>query len=119
MTTFRTPDFQLPDLGKAVPAAAKRGLQMLQSLQTGGLHLSLPDGQRLRFGKDDGPQAHLHLHNWQVFGAALRSGDIGFAESFINGDWETPDLTALLQLLVINRRPMDDMIFVTWWGRLA
>jgi cyclopropane-fatty-acyl-phospholipid synthase len=119
MTTFRTPDFQLPDLGKAVPAAAKRGLQMLQSLQTGGLLLTLPDGQRLRFGKDDGPQAHLHLHNWQVFGAALRSGDIGFAESFINGDWETPDLTALLQLLVINRRPMDDMIFGTWWGRLA
>ena len=119
MTTFRTPDFHLPDLGKAVPAAAKRGLQMLQSLQTGGLHLTLPDGHRLRFGKEDGPQAQLQLHNWQVFGAALRSGDIGFAESFINGDWETPDLTALLQLLVINRRPMDDMIFGTWWGRLA
>ena len=119
MTTFRTPDFHLPDLGKTVPAAAKRGLQMLQSLQTGGLQLTLPDGHRLRFGKDDGPQAQLQLHNWQVFGAALRSGDIGFAESFINGDWETPDLTALLQLLVINRRPMDDMIFGTWWGRLA
>ena len=119
MTTFQNPELHLKDLGKTVPAAAKRGLQMLQSLQIGGLHLTLPDGQRLRFGKDDGPQAHLQLHNWQVFGAALRSGDIGFAETFIHGDWETPDLTALLQLLVINRRPMDDMIFGTWWGRLA
>ena len=119
MTTFQNPELHLKDLGKTVPTAAKRGLHMLQSLQIGGLHLTLPDGQRLRFGKDDGPQAHLQLHNWQVFGAALRSGDIGFAETFIHGDWETPDLTALLQLLVINRRPMDDMIFGTWWGRLA
>ena len=119
MTTFQTPDFHLPKLGKTVPAAAKRGLHMLQSIQKGCLHLTLPDGQRLRFGKDDAIQAHIQLHNWHVFGAALRSGDIGFAESFMAGDWDTPDLTALLQLLVINRRPMDDMIFGTWWGRLA
>jgi cyclopropane-fatty-acyl-phospholipid synthase len=92
---------------------------MLQSIQKGCLHLTLPDGQRLRFGKDEAIQAHIQLHNWHVFGAALRSGDIGFAESFMAGDWDTPDLTALLQLLVINRRPMDDMIFGTWWGRLA
>ena len=119
MTTFQTPDFHLPKLGKTVPAAAKRGLHMLQSIQKGCLHLTLPDGQRLRFGKDDAIQAHIQLHNWHVFGAALRSGDIGFAESFMAGNWDTPDLTALLQLLVINRRPMDDMIFGTWWGRLA
>jgi cyclopropane-fatty-acyl-phospholipid synthase len=49
----------------------------------------------------------------------MRSGDIGFAESFMAGDWDTPDLTALLQLLVANRRPIDDLIFGTWWGRLA
>jgi cyclopropane-fatty-acyl-phospholipid synthase len=54
-----------------------------------------------------------------VFGAALRSGDIGFAESFIAKDWDTSNLTALLQLLILNRRPMDDLIFGTWWGRLA
>ncbi|NBO40738.1 MAG: class I SAM-dependent methyltransferase [Betaproteobacteria bacterium] len=119
MTTFQTPDFHLPKLGKTVPAAAKRGLHMLQSIQKGCLHLTLPDGQRLRFGKDEAIQAHIQFHNWHVFGAALRSGDIGFAESFMAGDWDTPDLTALLQLLVINRRPMDDMIFGTWWGRLA
>ena len=119
MTTFQTPDFHLPKLGKTVPAAAKRGLHMLQSIQKGCLHLTLPDGQRLRLGKDEAIQAHIQLHNWHVFGAALRSGDIGFAESFMAGDWDTPDLTALLQLLVINRRPMDDMIFGTWWGRLA
>jgi len=119
MTTLNPSTISIPALGKHVPTPAKRALRMLQSLQTGGLNLLLPDGQSLLFGHNSGPQATLQLHNWQVFGAALRSGDIGFAQSFIAGDWDTPDLTALLELLIVNRRPMDDMIFGTWWGRLA
>ena len=118
MTTLHSPEHVLNTLGKSVPVAARRGLKLLQSIQHGGLRLQCPDGSWVRFGQDSGPQAELVLHNWQVFGASLRSGDIGFAETFIAGDWETPDLTGLLQLLVVNRRPMDDMIFGTWWGRL-
>lgn len=118
MTTLHSPEHVLNTLGKSVPVAARRGMKLLQSIQHGGLRLQCPDGSRVRFGQDSGPQAELVLHNWQVFGASLRSGDIGFAETFIAGDWETPDLTGLLQLLVVNRRPMDDMIFGTWWGRL-
>ncbi|MEY3549932.1 MAG: hypothetical protein RL520_600 [Pseudomonadota bacterium] len=118
MTTLHSPEHVLNTLGKSVPVAARRGLKLLQSIQHGGLRLQCPDGSWVRFGQDSGPQAELVLHNWQVFGASLRSGDIGFAETFIAGDWETPDLTCLLQLLVVNRRPMDDMIFGTWWGRL-
>ena len=119
MTTLQTSNFSLSDLGASVPSAAKRALSMLQSLSVGGLRLQLPDKRVMLFGQSSGPQASLVLHNWQVFGAALRSGDIGFAETYIAGDWETPDLTALLQLLIVNRRPMDDLIFGTWWGRLA
>ena len=118
MTTLHSPEHVLNTLGKSVPVAARRGMKLLQSIQHGGLRLQCPDGSWVRFGQDSGPQAELVLHNWQVFGASLRSGDIGFAETFIAGDWETPDLTGLLQLLVVNRRPMDDMIFGTWWGRL-
>jgi len=119
MTTVHTSNFSLSDLGASVPTAAKRAMSMLQSLSTGGLQLQLPDGRAVFFGHSTGPQASLVLHKWQVFGKALRSGDIGFAETFIAGDWETPDLTALLRLMIVNRRPMDDMIFGTWWGRLA
>ena len=37
--------------------------------------------------------------------AALRSGDIGFAEAFIDGHWSSPDIVALLQLMLANRDP--------------
>ncbi len=57
------------------------------------------------------------MHNWAVCGAALRSGDIGFAESFIAGDWSTPNLTHLLRVLVANRREVDQMVHGSWVGR--
>ncbi|WP_370873505.1 class I SAM-dependent methyltransferase [Hydrogenophaga sp.] len=50
--------------------------------------------------------------------AALRSGDIGFAESFIAGHWSSPDLVALLKLLLANRDALERVIFGSWWGSL-
>jgi len=71
-----------------------------------------------RFGGDASPHATLHLHNWKVFSAALKSGDIGFAESFIAGDWSSPNLTELLRVLVKNRADVEGVIYGSWIGRL-
>jgi cyclopropane-fatty-acyl-phospholipid synthase len=71
-----------------------------------------------RFGADALPHATLVLHNWQPFYAALKSGDIGFAESFIAGDWSTPNLTDLLRVLVKNRTQVEEVIYGTWVGQL-
>ena len=111
-----TAGFSLP---RNAPAAARTMLQMLQRLRHGSLTLQLPDGSIQRFGDGDGPAASLSLHNWNVCGAALKSGDIGFAESYIARDWHTPDLTDLLRLLIANRRDIEDMVYGSWFGRLA
>jgi cyclopropane-fatty-acyl-phospholipid synthase len=109
------------------PAAARTGLKLLQRLRLGSLTLQLPDGSVRRFGEHphdhandghQGPAASITLHNWSVFGAAMKSGDIGFAESYIAGDWATPDLTELLKLFAANRRHLDEVIYGTWFGRL-
>jgi cyclopropane-fatty-acyl-phospholipid synthase len=111
-----TTGFALP---RNAPAAARTMLQMLQRLRHGSLTLQLPDGSIQRFGDSQGPSASLSLHNWNVCGAALKSGDIGFAETYIARDWHTPDLTALLRLLITNRRDIEDMVYGSWLGRLA
>ncbi len=102
-----------------VPAAARTVLKLLQRLRHGSLTLHYPDGGMQRFGGTASPHATLHLHNWNAFSAALKSGDIGFAESYIAGDWTTPDLTALLRVLVQNRADVERVIFGSWWGQLA
>ena len=109
------------------PAAARTALKLLQRLRHGALTLHLPDGTVRRFGEhphkpaDDGkpgPVATMTLHNWQVCRAALKSGDIGFAESYIAGDWSSPDLTELLKVFVANRRDVEEFVYGTWAGRL-
>jgi len=101
------------------PGAARTALKMLLRLKHGTLTVQLPDGSLQRFGSGHAPMASLHLHNWNACGAALRSGDIGFAESYMAGDWTTPHLTDLLQVFILNRKEVEDAIYGSWLGRLA
>ncbi|MDP3172783.1 MAG: cyclopropane-fatty-acyl-phospholipid synthase family protein, partial [Polaromonas sp.] len=85
----------------------------------GTLHVQLPDGSVRHFGSGEAPAASLRLHNWNVCSAALKSGDIGFAESYIAGDWTTHNLSDLLGVLIRNRQEVEDVIYGTWLGRFA
>ena len=104
------------------PGAAQRVMALLQRLQHGTLHVQWPDGRIEQFGKlsseGTGLNATLHLHSWEPLTQALKSGDIGFAESYIAGEWTTNNLADLLRLLVANRRDMEDVIYGHWLGRL-
>ncbi len=117
-TVARINNALLP-LPAGAPAAARSAFKLLSRLKHGTLTLQLPDGSTQRFGSGASPMASLRLNNWNVCSAALRSGDIGFAESYIAGDWTTPHLTELLQVLVINRKEVEDIIYGTWLGRLV
>ena len=101
---------------KAMPAAARTVFALLRRLEVGSLTVQLPDGSVQRFGEQAQPHGTLCLHNWRPFAAALKSGDIGFAESYIAGDWTSSNLTELLRLLIRNREVIDRAIFGSWWG---
>ena len=116
MTNSTTAPFALP---VGAPAAARATLRLLQRLRHGQLTVQLPDGSFQQFGQGGGINATLRLHNWKVCGAALKSGDIGFAEGYIAGDWSTPQLADLLRLFLRNRQEIEDVIYGTWLGRLA
>lgn len=105
---------------QAMPAAARRVVSLLQRLQHGSLHVQWPDGRVEQFGSANGEglNATLHLHSYAPLTQAMKSGDIGFAESYIAGEWTTNNLAELLQLLVANRRDMEELIYGNWLGRL-
>jgi cyclopropane-fatty-acyl-phospholipid synthase len=88
-------------------------IKAFAAMQRGHLRLELPDGGALEFGSADdaanrrlalglSPRAHLKVHREAFFRKCFWSGDIGFSESYIDGDWETPDLTALIAFFVLN-----------------
>ena len=102
-----------------LPSAARKALRLLGNLQFGTLHIQLPDSSQLQLGNGQQPHATMQLRNWNVFEAVLRSGDIGFAETYIADDWRTSDLAALLQLFIRNRNHLESLVYGSWWGSLA
>ena len=96
-----------------LPRATRLALEIFDRLDGGALAIELPDGLRLRAGH--GPLiAHLRVRDHAVFDEALARGDIGFGESWMDGLWDTDDLTGLLTLLSRNRERIGQAIY----GRL-
>ncbi len=91
----------------AVPGDVSPVLRMLLSMtsriEVGTLDLTLPDGRILRWvGSRPGPHAELTIHNARVARRYVFGGQVGFAESYMDGDWESADLAALLEFFARN-----------------
>lgn len=107
-------------------AATERVLRLLERLPIGQLELHLPNNHVLRLPLHPGanadgeiPRAALNVRDLRMFDRIWKSGDIGLAEGYIDGDWDTPDLAALLRLCIANRAHIEAMVYGSWWGRLA
>jgi cyclopropane-fatty-acyl-phospholipid synthase len=81
----------------------------LKNLRRGSAELILPCGSRRVFkGPDEGAHATLRLHNFGVFWKSLRRGTVGFGESYIDGDFETPDLADLFRFFLDNKPDLTE-----------
>lgn len=105
------------------PAAMKILSLLLRNVKFGQIQLALPDGEILTFGRKspDGP-AVLKVHNMAFFNRTLRQGAMGFAESYMDGEWSSPDLAKLLILLNGNMTMLQQSIgknrFTQWINRI-
>jgi cyclopropane-fatty-acyl-phospholipid synthase len=105
--------------GRRLPRSARVVLALLERIDHGSLELRLPDGSQQRLGQPGESAATLEIGAWSVFDSVIGRGDVGFAESWIAGDWHSPDLTALLTLLANNRQAISGAVYGQWWGLLA
>jgi cyclopropane-fatty-acyl-phospholipid synthase len=99
---------------RAVPKAARALFSLLRGLNGGTLDLQLPDTGHIRFGTGAAPFAAMRVHDWRLFGAVLRSGDVGLAEGFMDEAWSTPDLPTLMALLLANRGALRAAAYGRW-----
>jgi len=102
-----TVDAVVPDLPKVVRLALGFGAR----LRRGTLDVTLPDGRILRLGGvEAGPSAAMTLYKYGFASRLLNSGDIGIAEAYLQGEWDTPDLTQFLYLWCVNHDLMQQML---------
>ena len=87
-------------------------LKRLPHFDCGVLDLYLPDGRHLRFGEfhEDQPHAEVRLHRYRSVRRLLRGGLIGWAESYMDGEWDSPDLCGLVRWALENETAMRDFM---------
>ena len=86
---------------------------LLDKLSDGRLTVRLPDGRCVAFGHGE-RCVSLHVHDERLFARVLARGDIGFAEAYLDGWWESPDLTGVLALLARNREVLTRAVYGSW-----
>jgi cyclopropane-fatty-acyl-phospholipid synthase len=97
---------QLIESGDApvIATLANKFLQRaLSGIEHGQIAVQSPTGQNYVFGREGaGARAKMHVHDWRFLWRLLASWDIGFAESYMAGEWSSPDLVALLSFMGRN-----------------
>ncbi|MEO0680333.1 MAG: cyclopropane-fatty-acyl-phospholipid synthase family protein, partial [Pseudomonadota bacterium] len=92
-------------------------------IERGAFEFALPDGRVFRAeGDRPGPTARVDVRNPDTFGRVVRDGELGFAEAYLDGWWDTPDLQALLDVALMNNEEMArefaGAALVRWLERL-
>jgi cyclopropane-fatty-acyl-phospholipid synthase len=116
MATVPSPTGFSPPAG--LPPAARLLVALLRRVEQGRLVLETPRGDRLAFGSaDHGPAAVLRVRDWRMAARTLRGGDVGFAESHLDGEWDSPDLVRLLTVIAANQAALERAFYGNGWMR--
>ena len=102
--------------------ARKLILRVLDNFAVGSLTLH-DRGETFRIGnseREGEPHAEVTVHNPALYSKLLAGGTIGSGEAYIEGDWSTPDLTAVTRLFSANMVTMEAMEGrQSWFVRLG
>ncbi len=79
--------------------------------RSGSIELTLPDGAVLvHEGPLAGPGAALHIRSWRMLRRIWSRGDLGFAESYMAGECDTPDLRTLMDWAIANESDLSSVL---------
>jgi len=98
------------EITSSLPLHVSSILSALTKIEIGALSVKLPNGKAYRFDSGvEGPDADITLNNWQLPKRALIGGSIGIAESYMDRDWDSSDVTTFLELFSVNYDLGDEM----------
>lgn len=105
---------------KAAPRWLRRLLRPLTKAGEGLLTLQLPSGETLEFGHDNGLlHATVEIRRWRALRRAVTGGSLGWSESYLDGDWESADITALVKWALANENSLSGLLDSGWLKRIA
>ena len=85
-------------------------LKSLKKMKAGRLILFLPEGGEKEYGKGANLEpAVIRVQSNRFFSKCVLHGDIGLGESYVDGDWETDDISAVISWFILNLQQSPSM----------
>lgn len=82
--------------------------RVLGHLKVGSLTLHEgPESHHFGSADSDGPNAEVHVHNQEAYGKILTGGSIAAGETYLQGDWTSPDPVAVTRLFSANMAVLE------------
>lgn len=83
------------------------------------IEIVFPNGRTEILGRSGAPSARAVLRSWRAIARIAVAWDVGLAESYMAGEWTTPDLAALLGVLCKNEPPAQQTPLAALFAPLA
>ncbi len=95
------------DVSKGLPLVARAVIKAVIGLKYGTLTLQWPNGSASQIvGKNAGVNAIINLKSYDLATRVIKRGDVGVGESYMDEQWDSPDVTAVLKLFCDNTHMM-------------
>jgi len=94
--------------------AERQVLATLARIVHGQLTVHL-DGTSRTFGATGGLTASVQINDRRFFRRVITGGEIGLGDSYMDGDWSTPDLVSLVRVMLANRDVVGALPSLVAW----
>jgi len=113
------PDITIDQAREQAGFAERLSLALLRRIAHGAITIHWPDGAIRRFrAEQSGPEAELHIHDARLFQRMIKGGSVAVAESYMDGDWDTPDISTLVEFGALNQHALDLALEGRVWAQL-
>jgi cyclopropane-fatty-acyl-phospholipid synthase len=103
-------DASLSALG-GIPRLVRLAFRLLLRVRRGSLTVMLPDGRHLRFkGTEPGSDAVMVIRDFGLARRFFTNGDLGAAEAFLDGMWDSPNVTTFLEFFLGNADALQEKL---------
>lgn len=106
-----TPEIQKPSELSFLERGYRRLVdQSFSKMTEGCLVIALPEGGEMNYGHNpNGQTATIRVHSNQFFRKCVLYGDIGLGEAYVDGDWDTDDISAVISWFILNLNQAPSM----------
>ena len=111
-------DIEYPERFQRGGLAESLVLALAARVNTGELAITLPHGgERFFKGTQAGPGAALRVHHPRALRRILLGGTLAFAEAYMEGDCDSPNLAALVEFVIRNEAALLTALDGQRWSR--